>query len=82
LGGGVAYAASSSHASTVSPPAQTVSQAAVTPAPNTAPGADSATDAPEAPSGTAETTSPETDGPGGHADANGANVDHQFNGNE
>ena len=29
-----------------------------------------------------EGTSTENDGPGGHADANGANVDHQFNGNE
>lgn len=29
-----------------------------------------------------EETSPETDGPGGHADTNGANVDHQFNGTE
>ena len=24
----------------------------------------------------------ESDGPGGHADANGSNVDHQFNGQE
>jgi hypothetical protein len=29
-----------------------------------------------------EATSPETDGPGGHQDANGQNVDHQFNGVE
>ena len=29
-----------------------------------------------------ETAGPEADGVGGHADANGANVDHQFNGNE
>lgn len=36
------------------------------------------------PSGEAsgEATSPETDGPGGHQDATGQNVDHQFNGTE
>ena len=36
------------------------------------------------PSGEAsnEATSPETDGPGGHQDATGQNVDHQFSGTE
>jgi len=29
-----------------------------------------------------EKSSVESDGPGGHADANGSNVDHQFNGQE
>jgi hypothetical protein len=82
LGGGVAYAAATSPASTVSTPAPAVTQAVVTQAQNAAPGADSAASATEKPDGAAETATPETDGPGGHADANGVNVDHQFNGNE
>lgn len=50
-------------------------------APASAPVAHAATTAATGEASTPETATP-SDGPGGHADANGANVDHQFNGNE
>ena len=68
--GGVAYAASPSPAAT--------STTAVAPAAGTAAQAES--EAPGAPETGA--ASAEVDGPGGHQDANGANVDHQFDGQE
>lgn len=62
--------------------------------PNAAPEADEKTEAPES-AGTEKAESPEapgaetqesetgpSDGPGGHADPEGANVDHQFEGEE
>lgn len=45
-----------------------------------APAGETATSAESA--GAAESTTSESDGPGGHADAAGTNVDHQFNGEE
>jgi hypothetical protein len=66
IGAGVAHAAGAP----ATPKAPSVSQSVT-----------SGTEAPDTTSG-AETTTPETDGPGGHADADGANVDHQFNGTE
>ena len=53
--------------------------------PDAAGAAESATEpAPgaEAEKGSTETTGAESDGPGGHADADGQNVDHQFDGEE
>ncbi len=50
-----------------------------------APATGAATGAPDAaePAGTStEGTSPEADGPGGHQDSSGGNVDHQFQGQE
>jgi hypothetical protein len=76
---GVAVAAASHPAAAGHPaspvrPAATVQHAKVT-GPSQAKESD-----PSDPSG--EATSPETDGPGGHEDPAGQNVDHQFNGVE
>ncbi|MBS2966551.1 hypothetical protein KGA66_26165 [Actinocrinis puniceicyclus] len=70
LSGGVAYAAS---APAVSGAHQATATTAVTDG-NQRQGSDTEQQ------GTESTR--ETDGPGGHADTPGANVDHQFNGNE
>jgi hypothetical protein len=76
LGGGAAFAATQT-GSTPSAPAPNVAPAV--PAAPAAPGAaESTAEAPE----TGSTTDPAGDAPGGHADPAGANVDHQFNGNE
>ncbi|MCU1657056.1 MAG: hypothetical protein JWO57_1712 [Pseudonocardiales bacterium] len=95
LGGGFAYAATGTSAapahavthltgttatSTVN--SQTNSNVNDTTGADTA--AESSTESATEPTGAGETATPETasDGPGGHADPTGSNVDHQFNGNE
>jgi hypothetical protein len=72
---GVAVAATSSPAAAARPVAAVQHVAAV----HHVKAASSLSAEPE-PSG--EATSPETDGPGGHQDAVGQAVDHQFNGTE
>jgi hypothetical protein len=73
LGGGAAFAATQT-GSTPSAPAPNVAPAA-----QAAPAASESTaEAPE----TGSTTDPAGDAAGGHADPAGANVDHQFDGNE
>jgi hypothetical protein len=69
LGGGAAFASTQHGTTPAVVPAATVATTAATPAEPSA-------------SGTTEATTAETDGPGGHADSTGGNVDHQFNGNE
>jgi hypothetical protein len=73
LSGGVAFATTQPGAAPAVPAstvAHTVSSTSVS----------QGTETPE-PAGAAEAEQP-SDGPGGHADPAGANVDHQFNGNE
>jgi hypothetical protein len=76
LAGGIAGAAAAAtyHPASAVTPAATVQHAKVT-GPSQAKESD-----PSDPSG--EATSPETDGPGGHQDPAGQNVDHQFDGVE
>jgi hypothetical protein len=71
-GGLVASAAGVAVAATGSPAAPAKPAAAVS-------HVSSPSDGPES---SGEGTSHETDGPGGHQDAAGTNVDHQFNGTE
>ncbi len=85
LGGGAAYASTQSSTPAPARPATHATQQVNTTAggQDATPGSDkpgSSTDKPE--SGTGSETHTASDGPGGHADADGANVDHQFNGNE
>jgi hypothetical protein len=73
---GVAVASTSSPAATAKTTAvvhhaQAASSTAAQPAPSGEPSETSG-----------EATSPAADGPGGHQDATGQNVDHQFNGTE
>jgi len=93
LGTGVAFASTSSPAvSSTAPPvvgapttAQATQPTSVTPQavdrPDTADQPD-ATKVSAANVETPEPITPEVDGPGGHQDAPGANVDHQFEGSE
>jgi hypothetical protein len=87
LGGGAAFAAvgaSSGSPAAVAPAAvapAAVSQAASASTASTTAIAAEAPDTADTP-GAPEPTAPETDGPGGHADRAGANVDHQFDGVE
>jgi hypothetical protein len=75
LGGGAAFAATHS-GSTPSAPAPHVAAVNV---PANAPAVEPAAAPEGTETGTAEAPS---DGPGGHADPAGTNVDHQFDGNE
>ncbi|HVA08704.1 MAG TPA: hypothetical protein VNG12_18375 [Acidimicrobiales bacterium] len=72
--GGLAYA------STSSATGQTGNPAVTTTGPQS-PDNTTTSDAPETPSSTG-VAGTETDGPGGHQDPSGANVDHQFQGQE
>ncbi|HEY3715700.1 MAG TPA: hypothetical protein VGL39_14335 [Jatrophihabitantaceae bacterium] len=90
IGGGTAYATAGSSGPAAPAPAKAHTTAVVS-----AVGADTA-EGPDTPAGSSETageqapepgsgtekSAPESDGPGGHADPEGVNVDHQFNGNE
>lgn len=87
IGGGAAYASTSASATTSAPrpAAPSVSSTQSSAQDITRPDPGDGTDPEKAGSESAagvEINVPEVDGPGGHADANGANVDHQFNGNE
>lgn len=82
--GGVAYAATL-HSGTTAPspavtqPAANTSQGAETPGVNDSPDTPGVNDPAEAPD---TPGAHDTDGPGGHQDPNGVNVDHQFDGQE